>query len=694
MKFKSILFLLVILIASYIYPQVEAPSQIFNRGKLWESVYNGKIGPSFNNWRRTGVGLDWPGYDPSWITENIGGAPSYLLSGGMIIGCKKTNDSILTVEDWSIGGGTVSSESGAKYKIIKHSHLYKDGQNYGTIFDPKSGEEVIQSVWEYNLEYTDNFGIERQLPIRVKRTSHNWSGSKRDENYIIHEYVIKNISPEIKQRLSALGDAKRLKTVSDTLKDFYSMLNYAIHSNSRSWSVNFPTENPGAKNTLFIYDAKNNLIYGKASDYKNTESITELDFGYSSIQGRIQGNSKIGEYLAPGFVGISLLYATPNKSGIATKINKYGWCIGDDAFDFSGPLTNKDTRESQYALIKDPSTVKNFVISPGDPSMGKSRMWSMMSLGPWDIFPGDSIIIAIAEIVDGADYSFALNGAETVPPTVIQNQGKKQFDSTLANAKFTYTQKLAGYGFNHPDPPRAPQFKVNFWEEREKFVANQITWGNETESLPDPDDGQYDLKGYRLYRSDFLPIGPWQSVGTIYKGDPNYYNPDEQQYVFVDSSVQIGVKYYYALTAFDEGRSTWNVNSTAVFPETNSNRVPSLESSIFANRMTKPFLSTFPPTNSLDDVIVVPNPFVLGEGYSQLAETDQIQFVNIPNPCTIRIYTIRGDLVKTIEVADGSGAITSWNQLTDYGLYVESGIYIFYVESKLGNKTGKFAIVR
>jgi hypothetical protein len=96
----------------------------------------------------------------------------------------------------------------------------------------------------------------------------------------------------------------------------------------------------------------------------------------------------------------------------------------------------------------------------------------------------------------------------------------------------------------------------------------------------------------------------------------------------------------------------------------------------------------------LNEVLVVPNPFVIGEGFSLPGERDNLRFVNLPNPCTIRIYTVRGDLVKTINVPDGAGAIISWDQVTDYGQFVESGIYIFHLEYSGGTKLGKFAIIR
>jgi len=55
---------------------------------------------------------------------------------------------------------------------------------------------------------------------------------------------------------------------------------------------------------------------------------------------------------------------------------------------------------------------------------------------------------------------------------------------------------------------------------------------------------------------------------------------------------------------------------------------------------------------------------------------------------------MRGDLVKTIEHNDGSG-IAAWNQVTDYGQFAKSGIYIYHIETPDGDKAiGKFAIIR
>lgn len=690
-SFYSVIILLV-LIPFQLQAQIETPALSFNRGKLWQSVFNGKIGPSFNNWRRIGIGLDWPGFEPSWINENIGGAPTYMLTGGLVVGAKKNADTVLVVEDWSISTGTVSPESGSKYIITKHTFKYKNGENYWLLKTPKEGEEVIETSWEYNKLYTDEFGIQRQLPVRVTRSSHQWSGSARNENYVIHEYIIRNISPELKAHFTSTGDFERVATIPDTLYEFYAMLNYALHANSRSWSVLFPSETPGARNTWFFYDASRRMIWGRASDFLKTSKI-EPDFGFSNSQGRLVNGVPSGEWLAHGYFGMRLVYSSPNASNQTTFVRANGWSAGDDAFDFGGPLANKNTEEAQYELIKNISTAPNFVQIPSDTVyMRRSRMWSMMSLGPWNILPGDSIVITVAELVDGASYTAALDPAAS---STIGAGGLRIFQNSADKAKFTYDQKLKGNGFNHPDPPPAPPFTVDFYKEREGFVANEISWDNRYDNTSDPDDGIADLHGYKVYRSDYLPIGPWDSVGVVYKGDPLLYNASTGKYRFIDSTVDIGSSYYYALTAFDSGRTVWNIDPAARFTETGSTgAVPPLESSVYANKKIVKFTATLPPSQNLDNVLVVPNPFVIGAGSSQPGETDRIQFVNIPNPCTIRIYTVRGDLVKTLNVEEGVGAVVSWDQVTDFGLYIESGVYIYHIESPKGKKIGKFAVVR
>ncbi|HEX2963153.1 MAG TPA: hypothetical protein VHO43_15245 [Ignavibacteriales bacterium] len=690
------LFLFVTLLSSAVnvYGQgdIDAPLLTFTRGKLWHSLFFGKSGPgSFNNWAQTGISWDWPGFDASKIKEDIDGTASYMATGGLYIGCKNNKDSVLACEDWSIYSSSISNEITSKYRVSKHK---KYSDNWGMQKRKSGGEETIETIWQYNPNFPSQYEPQRQLPLRVRRTAHQWNGSMSDENYIIYEYVIKNISNE-------LQEYKEERKIVDTLHGFYAMFNYAINCNSKSWRIFYPDLSSGARNTKFRTDNSRNMVYGWAGDYKedpySKDNPRAMSYAFAATRGQKLKNpatgeiEPTGEWLAPGFAGIKLLYCTPNSiNHLPTKINKIAWSAVDNSIDLGGPLTGKSgVLEDYYSVLKDPANAFSSVTSSFDPLMGSRRLWTMMSLGPWDIAPGDSIVIAIAEMVDGIDYS-KCTGPDMYKSDAITMLAKGRIDNfepTADKAQFTYNN-----GLRHPNPPLAPSFKVNFFKGKDNFVANEITWTDSCENLPDPDDGVLDLQGYRLYRSEYLPIGPWKKIAEISRRKDGYYSAGN--YTFVDSTVEIGTRYYYALTAFDSGRTSWNINPAAIYPGTHSSQVPPLESSIYANRSLYPFVATLAPPKTLDNVLVVPNPFVIGEGSSQPGDADLIQFVNIPNPCIIRIYSVRGDLIKTIKVDEGQGAIASWNQATDYGQFVTSGIYVYHIESSLGSKTGKLAIVR
>ena len=63
--------------------------------------------------------------------------------------------------------------------------------------------------------------------------------------------------------------------------------------------------------------------------------------------------------------------------------------------------------------------------------------------------------------------------------------------------------------------------------------------------------------------------------------------------------------------------------------------------------------------------------------------------------CTIRIWTVAGDLVREID-HDGSNGDgqASWDLVTRNGQEVESGIYLFTVDSSAGSDHGRFVVIR
>lgn len=87
---------------------------------------------------------------------------------------------------------------------------------------------------------------------------------------------------------------------------------------------------------------------------------------------------------------------------------------------------------------------------------------------------------------------------------------------------------------------------------------------------------------------------------------------------------------------------------------------------------------------NLADAYVFPNPFVPSKGHTQ------ITFTNLSSGCKIKIFTLTGDLAKTLT---GDGQVT-WNAKNEQGEDLASGLYYFVIESSSDVKKGKLVIVR
>jgi hypothetical protein len=98
---------------------------------------------------------------------------------------------------------------------------------------------------------------------------------------------------------------------------------------------------------------------------------------------------------------------------------------------------------------------------------------------------------------------------------------------------------------------------------------------------------------------------------------------------------------------------------------------------------------------------VVPNPYVGSASFEpeRFAVSGRgerrIEFRNLPQRCTIRIYTVRGELVQTLYHDGSKAGFVPWDLRTKDNLDVAPGLYIFHVDGKqLGSSIGKFAIIK
>ncbi|MCH7954625.1 MAG: hypothetical protein IIC40_02680 [Candidatus Marinimicrobia bacterium] len=164
---------------------------------------------------------------------------------------------------------------------------------------------------------------------------------------------------------------------------------------------------------------------------------------------------------------------------------------------------------------------------------------------------------------------------------------------------------------------------------------------------------------------------------------------------------------------------TWEIAFPAFFDTSkgDSDTTPA-PGSILTLFVTKPFEtleryiiqgeSATVNTNSIEDLLkdvaVVPNPYVATSSFepqpldvfSVGRGIRRVNFINLPQECTIRIFNVAGEHVRTIEhSSDFFNGTEPWDLLSKDGMDVSYGIYIYHLDAKeLGQKIGRIAIIK
>lgn len=105
--------------------------------------------------------------------------------------------------------------------------------------------------------------------------------------------------------------------------------------------------------------------------------------------------------------------------------------------------------------------------------------------------------------------------------------------------------------------------------------------------------------------------------------------------------------------------------------------------------------------NQLDDIAVVPNPYVGTSAFEPRSQIEgrgerRIQFIHLPPQCTIKIFNLRGELIKTL-YHDGltSDGAEWWDLQTEEQQDVAFGVYVYHVDAPgIGQHIGKFALIK
>ncbi|HEY6865781.1 MAG TPA: hypothetical protein VI792_00905, partial [Candidatus Eisenbacteria bacterium] len=163
------------------------------------------------------------------------------------------------------------------------------------------------------------------------------------------------------------------------------------------------------------------------------------------------------------------------------------------------------------------------------------------------------------------------------------------------------------------------------------------------------------------------------------------------RYAVTDARVLDGFDYVYIVTTVAQRTVTLQGGGTRV-ERIESPLVTAIDSIVVPHGTA---------AGGAGSVWVVPNPYRGGAAWDRPpvrgdAFGRHIDFMGLPRArCTIKIWTVAGDLVAQVE-HEGSGGDgeAAWNLISRNGQDVESGIYLFTVDSSLGHQTGRFVIIR
>ena len=256
--------------------------------------------------------------------------------------------------------------------------------------------------------------------------------------------------------------------------------------------------------------------------------------------------------------------------------------------------------------------------------------------------------------------------------------------ATVSHAKWNYE-----HDWQVPMAPEPP----NMWVQG-TGQGTEIRWAApEAEAL----DNFY---GYRLMRRVGL-------TDTVFYEEVQRWTPDQLTqepikigdsdflgYVFIDQDVLWGGAYYYY------------VQSGVRVSDTDPDAYPGTRGKIlWSGRVYSTSRLEVSPERpigtTLDDIRIVPNPYYISDTklgpYVQSAnDPRQIMFFNLPERCTIKLFTESGDLIKTIEHKPLSkSGYYEWNMLTDNQQAISSGLYIAVFEAPGGGVAyQKFIVVR
>jgi hypothetical protein len=131
--------------------------------------------------------------------------------------------------------------------------------------------------------------------------------------------------------------------------------------------------------------------------------------------------------------------------------------------------------------------------------------------------------------------------------------------------------------------------------------------------------------------------------------------------------------------------------------------IPYRKADVFEFTTQIPTVENESAKEQLDDIQVVPNPYVVANNMEAPLPPSitsgrgerRIEFRKLPTDAKVHIFTSAGVHIITLN-HDGNihNGTLAWNLKTKENLDVAFGIYFYIIESEVGKKSGKLAVIK
>lgn len=732
---RAVLLMTVLVVAGGIASAQLRDYAIHKRGMLYQTVYNtGELGRAYDQGSAGSVrgipSLEWPSRSET-VVDGILYHGHYNSFGGGVYLAAARSDTAATLLSWCGGinepvagrfSFPVSVQRTENYPILADGTL-------NPAYDPNEAEEIIVSRWGTSIGFT------------VTRTSRAWSLPDYDD-LLIYEY-------EFEYTGDVNGSPATIETtlpLTDALFGFAygfgpSMFGYERRFNR--WNAADFQE----RDQFPRFDRTRWLNYNLDRDGKP-------DSKYFTEWSASQKNG--GGLLSPQSVGFLPLYYDTlhlaRKGETRMQVLSADTAnVWDASFHVKQPFLNRqETSLLSVAKIRvyldmaqqrknnpyrDSAAFGKDWLGRGSYNWRQSQKFGVghiLVFGPYNVKIGDRIRFAIAEVAGygaarleetlaglkdeggscgelcGETFTIATNAFNPVPnwwrpityggvngdqythgSTYLSNFPLPQY----VNSPAVTVREVADRAIQlYTGRPLIDHDSTQFWPERSpvqgvyqvpvvypapaikvgntSLAENRITWRPDVETFTAP-RLQAPFSHYEVFKA-VHPVGPWQLLDSVAVGDPRYFHSG--QYERIDPGTRVGEAFYYSILSVDK----------------NGNRSGRTNITLHQTQLGG--------TETLEQVVVVPNPFVVRSGFSGTTSTggdagSKVGFYNLPRTCTIRIISYSGQLVETI-VHDTELYSTEYFQVTRNNQVLASGVYFFVVETPDGQRNhGKFVII-